>query len=69
MRKQYSYLSSSLARMLNLYIVFSHQKHQFTQFTIQRLEFYLKKIVSVGISHIENIEGKKLPLSEPMLLP
>lgn len=55
--------------MLNLYIAFSHQKYQFTHFTIHRLGFYLKKIVSVGITYIENIEGKKLPLSEPMILP
>lgn len=56
--------------MLNLYIVFSYQKyHVLLSFSIQRLEFYLKKIVSVGITHIESIEGKKLPLSEPMLLP
>lgn len=55
--------------MLNLYIVSSYQKYQLTQFTVQRLEFYLKKIVSVGITHVESIERKKLPLSEPMLLP
>lgn len=50
-----------------IYSLFLREVPWFTQFTLHRLKFYPSKMVSVGILHIESIEGRKLSLSEQML--